>query len=221
VETIVATAPAASATLSNGVRVEVRPGTAEDADAVRAHYHAVTRAENPWYPFPLRPGSLDIWLERGGYLDFARNLHWLVTAEGEVVAHYLFQRNDVPAIGLEGIAMVFLTVAPELRGRGVGDAVVREWGPLIAPWLRAAGVRRAVAHIFSENLASARLALRMGFRWEGTLRQHMRARDGHLHDIQIFAFMVDEAPPCTTCERAAARLRRTVRETTLDQGHTS
>jgi RimJ/RimL family protein N-acetyltransferase len=217
-ETLLMADPARTVMLASGRRIEVRPAAAGDADAVRAHYHAVTRVENAWYPFPLRTGSLDLWLERGGYLDFVRNVHWVVTADEAVVAHFLFQRNDVPAIGLEGIAMVQLTVAPELRGRGVGDAVADQWLPRIAPWLHAAGVRRAVAHIFSENLASARLALRMGFRWEGTLRQHMRARDGRLHDMHIFAFMVDEAPPCPTCDRATARLRRIVREHTPDQG---
>jgi RimJ/RimL family protein N-acetyltransferase len=205
-------------TLDNGQQIEVRPATVADAEAVRAHYHAVTLAENPWYPFPLRPGSLDLWLERGGYLDFARNVHWVVTAGGAMAAHFLFQRNDVPSIGLVGMAMVQLTVAAELRGRGVGDAVVEQWLPLIVPSLRATGVRRAVAHIFAENLPSTRLALRMGFRWEGTLRQHMRARDGCFHDVHVLAFLVDEAPPCPTCDRAAARLRRTVREHTLDQG---
>jgi RimJ/RimL family protein N-acetyltransferase len=221
VDSMLDAAPHGAATLPNGRRIEMRPATAEDAPALRAHYHAMARGENPWYPFPLAGGSLDLWMERGGYLDFARNLHWLVTADGGVAAHLFFQRADIPSIGLEGIAMVFFTIAPELRGRGVGDAVVADWRARVVPWLRASGVRRAAAHIFSENLASARLALGMGFRWEGTLRQHMRARDGRFHDVQVFAFLVSEDPPCTTCGRAEARLRRTLGERTPHEGSTS
>lgn len=60
-------------------------------------------------------------------------------------------------------------IAPDRQGRGLGSAAVRAF---VAQVFAETPLRRIVALIHVDNTASRRLALRLGFRCEGVLRQH-------------------------------------------------
>lgn len=60
-------------------------------------------------------------------------------------------------------------VAPEAQGRGIGTAAVRA---LCAAAFAETPLRRLIALIHEDNLASRRLIERVGFRLEGILREH-------------------------------------------------
>jgi RimJ/RimL family protein N-acetyltransferase len=98
------------------------------------------------------------------------------------------------AIGLTSFAWPHLRaevgywVAREARGRGVGTTAVR----LLSRWaLRDLGLARIELLANPENEASVRLALRAGFRREGTLRAYRR-RHGEAEDLEMFSLLSAE-----------------------------
>lgn len=67
-----------------------------------------------------------------------------------------------------------IVLAPEARGRGLGEALVRE---LIRVGFEDLGLNRLDLHVFPFNQQAIRCYERVGFRLEGTLRQARRNGD--------------------------------------------
>jgi acetyltransferase len=57
-------------------------------------------------------------------------------------------------------AEIALVVRSDLKRRGIGSALLRH----VMTWTRAAGLRRLVGHVMSDNRIMLRLALAAGFR---------------------------------------------------------
>lgn len=79
-----------------------------------------------------------------------------------------------------GVAEFSVYVDSRARGRGLADALMREF--LVA--LEAAGFWKVLSRIFPENTASLALCARHGFRQVGTYRRHARL-DGVWRDVVI------------------------------------
>ena len=75
------------------------------------------------------------------------------------------------------------------RGRGLATRAVR----LMTSWLFKLGAARVFLTIESENAASAAVALRAGFTYEGTLRAY-GVWQGQRKDVDVFAVLPDEWP---------------------------
>lgn len=183
-------------------------GTERDADDVISLYRRVGRQQPPWFVrMPTDPEDISRWLLRGGYLDFHRNLHFLVRQRGRLVADVFASRVENPAIGLHGIAHVNLVVDPEWRWTGVPVAIIRYGKEELLTGMTRRGVRRIVAHILRENRVMIHFVTRMGMWFEGVLRDHMRGGDGYYHDVLIYASLVDDRGSCPQCtsERAPGR----------------
>jgi len=81
-------------------------------------------------------------------------------------------------------------VRSDARGRGYATealAAVARWA------LTEGGIQRAWLTTNTDNAASARVAEKVGFRREGTLRRAGREDDG-LHDLAIYSLLDDELP---------------------------
>lgn len=195
--------------LKDGSWSEVRRATAEDRHLLLAYYKVFVSAEAPWYPLmPTEDADLGNWLTWGGYLDTVKNIHWIALRDNRVVAHQFVARNDNPRIGLCGLGSLYITIAPDCRGLGLGTMMAFLWGD--GPFetaLREAGVRRVVGHIFPENTKVYTIVRRIGLQFEGVLRQHILGRDGQYHDVLVFGRLVSPAPPCPGCEQQAGHLR--------------
>lgn len=74
------------------------------------------------------------------------------------------------------------TTAPHLRGRGLMTEVVK----LVTEFLFDYGVHRVQIRANPENVASCRVALSAGYRYEGTLRDAEFLR-GEWNDLDIFS----------------------------------
>src|SRR5262249_15610487 len=112
--------------LRDGRRVVARLGAAADDDALTTYYRQLALADDaPFFPMPRDENSLGRWLDRGGYREWDKNVHWLACAgcEGgapEIVAHLFIRRTELPSIGLQGIGQCYLTVAAPYRASGLG-----------------------------------------------------------------------------------------------------
>ena len=76
------------------------------------------------------------------------------------------------------------------RGRGLATRAVT----LMTSWLLELGAARVFLTIQSENGASAAVARRAGFTYEGTLRRYGVWR-GERKDVDVFAVLPEEWPP--------------------------
>jgi L-amino acid N-acyltransferase YncA len=87
-----------------------------------------------------------------------------------------------------GIAEFSVYVEARARGRGIADALMREF----LPALEAAGFWKVLSRIFPENAASRALCARHGFREVGTYEKHARL-DGRWRDVVIVERPLGEA----------------------------
>ena len=80
-------------------------------------------------------------------------------------------------------------VAAPARGRGICTAALR----LISEWaLDALGLQRLELITDPDNRASQRVAEKVGFQREGTLRAHLRHPDGRVRDSVLFSLLPGE-----------------------------
>ncbi|TDC39381.1 N-acetyltransferase [Micromonospora sp. 15K316] len=123
-------------------------------------------------------------------LDWAqeRGAHWAVTrGGGEVLGRIAVRGFDLD----DGVAGCAYWVLPAARGAGVAPralAAVSEWA------LGEAGFHRLELDHSTRNQASCRVAVKAGFRLEGTKRSDAVHADGR-HDMHLHArIRGDEAP---------------------------
>ncbi len=90
------------------------------------------------------------------------------------------------------VAQFGYRLAAGARGRGLATRAVT----LMTGWLFEVGAARVFLTIQSENAASAAVARRAGFSYEGTLRAYGVWR-GQRKDVDVFAVLPDERPSGT------------------------
>ena len=154
--------------------IHVRPARPGDAPAITAIYNEGIRGRQatfetrertvadvlPWFENPRHPVLV---AEAGG-----RRVGW--------VAASTYRARDCYA----GIAEFSVYVAGDVRGRGVGDALMAAFLPACAE----AGLWKVLSRIFPENAASRALCARHGFREVGVYEKHAQL-DGAWRDVVI------------------------------------
>ncbi len=88
-----------------------------------------------------------------------------------------------------GVAQFGYWLAAGARGRGLATRAVT----MMTGWLFEIGAARVFLTIQSENAASAAVARRAGFTYEGTLRAY-GVWQGQRKDVDVFAVLADEWP---------------------------
>ena len=183
----------ATLTLSDGV-VVLRPWDRPDAGFIAAASSdpAIERYNSP-------PHSLADALAL--VEDFERN--WLTFAASGDPTGVAFAIVDAATGDLAGmcgvdgwsstdVAQFGYWLAPPARGRGLATRAA----VLMTGWLFGLGAARVFLTVVSENLASAAVARRAGFTYEGTLRAHGVWQDQR-QDVDVFAVLPHEWPPTT------------------------
>lgn len=125
---------------------------------------AATVRHNPLAP--LTPLEVRVMLaaERSE-IDGEGNYRWFVYADGAVVGSVSLKSANLRM----GYAEIGYGLCESVHGRGVGTAAVRL---LVTRVFARSSLRRLVAHVHDENVASCRLLDRVGFTREGVLREH-------------------------------------------------
>ena len=159
----------------------IRRATAADAPAIAEIYNQGIRDRVATFETRERaPEEIRSWLD-----DPA---HPVLVAEGDgEVLGWIAASGYRPRECYAGVGEFSVYVASAARGRGVGDALMREFLPACA----AAGLWKLVSRIFPENAASLALCARHGFRTVGTYRRHARL-DGRWRDVVIVERLLGE-----------------------------
>lgn len=100
-------------------------------------------------------------------------------------------------VGFTALYGLFAQMAPELgcligddvRGKGVGR---RAEAQTVAKAFEEFGAHRVYGRIPAYNDPAKRVVASMGWRYEGTLRGHVRHPDGSLVDLEVWGVLPDE-----------------------------
>jgi RimJ/RimL family protein N-acetyltransferase len=169
--------------------IVLRGWRVDDADAI------VQACQDPeiayWIPFIPRPYTradaeeyLAACLESGE----ERRPFAIVDAASDALLGSIDM--GVNSLGYRG--HVGYWVVAEARGRGVCTRALR----LLSRWaLEDLGLQRLELITDPDNVASQRVAEKVGFRREGVLRSHLRHPDGRLRDSVMFSLLPGELAP--------------------------
>jgi len=160
--------------------VQARPATPADAAAIARIYNQAIAERNA--TFETRPRTAK---EVAAWFD-GRHPIIVVEEEGQVIA-YAATLAYSPRACYAGIAEVSLYVERGARARGAGRLAVTE----LLGAAEAAGFWKLVARIFSDNLASRRVAEALGFREVGIHEKH-GCLDGRWRDVVVVERLIPE-----------------------------
>jgi ribosomal protein S18 acetylase RimI-like enzyme len=108
-----------------------------------------------------------------------------VTADGRIAGYGAV----LPGMGWSShVGDVRLVVVPEMRRQGVGRRLAQR---LVVEALRH-GIGKLVVEVVADQQAAVLMFQDLGFEAEALLRDHVRDRDGRLHDLLLLAHPVTE-----------------------------
>jgi ribosomal-protein-alanine N-acetyltransferase len=160
----------------------VRPWAAPDAPAVLAAF--ADPGIQRWHRLRLESErEADDWVTRAvGRWATGKSVSWAVTEGNDVLGQVGLRTVNL----FEGQAQLSYWTVPAARGRAVAPragALVTEWSFTVA------GLHRLELQHSVRNLASCRVADRIGYRLEGTMREQLQHDDGW-HDTHLHARLV-------------------------------
>jgi len=182
--------PTTAPTLTDGV-VTLRPHRAEDVDRITEQ--GQDPAMQVWTQVPVPYAREDAELFAGQLVPqwWATGSEWAFALEVEGRFGGTVSLRDEGSGRLE----VAFGAHPDLRGTGAMERALRlllDWG------FEEAGARTVVWRALVGNWASRKLAWRLGFTFEGTLRQYLHHRD-ELRDCWVGTLLAgDPRTPRTT-----------------------
>jgi RimJ/RimL family protein N-acetyltransferase len=166
--------------------IVLRPWRMEDAPAVFAACQdpAISRWI-PWVPSPYTRGDAEAYLQ--GCIDSGDERHPF--AIDDVRTGQLLGAIEMRLDGQRVRGHVGYWVAAPARGRGTGTRALR----LLAIWgHETLELQRLELITDPENVASQRVAEKVGFVREGVLRSHLRHPDGRVRDSVMFSLLPGE-----------------------------
>jgi RimJ/RimL family protein N-acetyltransferase len=165
--------------------VRLRPLRIEELDVLWAE----KRAEMAMRGDPPRPGAkrrLRTRIERSGrlvdgFLEFA------IEVDERLVGTVQARRpeNAMP----RGVFEIGIELFPDERGLGYGRAAVEQMTALL---FRSHGAHRVQASTWVENAAMRRVLERLGWRFEGVLREFMPSASGAFDDYAMYAITTSD-----------------------------
>lgn len=167
-------------------RIHLRPWAMDDAPAVeRACQDPEISRWIPWVPSPYSRSDADVFLQ--GCVESGDERHPFAVADAETGELLGSIDMGVNSQGYRG--HIGYWVAAEARGKGVCTHALR----LLARWaLEELHLQRLELITDPDNVASQRVAERVGFRREGVLRAHLRHPDGRIRDSVMFSLLPGE-----------------------------
>jgi RimJ/RimL family protein N-acetyltransferase len=163
------------------VSVSVRPATDHDLDAAVDLYESVAE-EGRWI-------AAEAPVDRG-----ARRQRFESSIRREDAQFFVAEKDGrlVGELGIEvqsyGVADFGMMVAADVRGRGVGSALM----DAAIAWAREAGAHKIALHVWPHNEAAITLYRKFGFEEEGRLRRHYRRRSGDEWDAVVMGLLLDD-----------------------------
>jgi RimJ/RimL family protein N-acetyltransferase len=169
-----------------GDGIVLRPWRIEDAPAIEeACQDPAISQWIPWVPRPYTREDAETYVQT--CLESGDERHPLAITDAETAE--LLGSIDMGLNSMSYRGHIGYWVVAGARGRGVCTRALR----LLARWaLEELQLQRLELITDPDNVASQRVAEKVGFRREGVLRSHLRHPDGRLRDSVMFSLLPGE-----------------------------
>lgn len=166
--------------LRDGSRVTIRPLERGDEEALLEFFLGIPEDERFFLKDDVTaPELIARWVDE---LDYRRALPLLAWAGGKVVADAVLVRRRGPS--RDHIGEIRIVVAPALRNRGLGSAIIRELCDIADD----AGLEKVFFEVVAEKEAEAMKAAEWsGFLRVCTVEGGARDQEGRHYDVVILA----------------------------------
>lgn len=114
-------------------------------------------------------------------IDEATSYRWAIMLDGKMVSS--FSLNGIST--MMGYAQIGYSVDEDMQGRGIGKRTVEM---LIEKIFKETELRKLMAYVHVDNIASRKILERLGFKQEGTLREHFIV-NGKLADEALYGLL--------------------------------
>ena len=111
----------------------------------------------------------------------------LAVSGDRVIGEIGVDREEHPVV--RHVATIGMMVAPDVRGRGVGSALMEA----AIAWCRREGVEKIELSVYPDNAAARALYTKFGFREEGRLSGHSKKRSGYLDEVLMGLWLRERA----------------------------
>ena len=162
--------------------VTIRPARAGDAGSFLTFWKAIVaegrfvRSEQVRHPRRVYRARF-----RRPWTD--REAHVVAVVDDRVVGHIFIQREEHPVV--RHVASLGIAVAAELRGAGVGTALMAE----ALRWATSVGVEKIVLSVYPHNRGAIALYRKFGFVEEGRLARQSRKSYGYEDEILMAVWL--------------------------------
>jgi L-amino acid N-acyltransferase YncA len=163
------------------VTLEIRDIRPDDGDRLQAFFRGIPESDRTFFKEDvLDPETVRGWAEE------PRGRRRLVAVDGDRIAGYV---AVLPGVSLSRhVGEVRLVVAPGERGRGLGRELARR---IVVDAVKL-GLTKLTVEVVAEQEAAIRMFRALGFVAEALLRDHLRDRDGKLHDLIVLSHFVED-----------------------------
>ena len=165
--------------------ITIRPARARDARSFLVFWAQIVeegrnvRSERVSHPLRVYRARF-----RRAWTDHEAQI--VAVAGDRVVGHVYIQREHHPVT--RHVATLGIAVAAEVRGRGIGSALLAD----AVGWARSVGVEKIVLSVYAHNTAAIALYRKFGFVEEGRLARHSRKSYGYEDEILMAAWIGEE-----------------------------
>lgn len=166
------------ATFLTSERLDFR--TVEETDQEFVRHHANDHRIRDWIG-GNEPNEAD---DIARWIGAENAVHFLPSLDDEPIGHAWLFRIDRSA----GRAELGYWIAPEHQGEGYGTEAAER---VVEYAFEDLGCNRVIARVYEGNEASARILEGLGFRQEGTLREHGFAGGEYL-DCDVYGLLAGE-----------------------------
>jgi [ribosomal protein S5]-alanine N-acetyltransferase len=148
-----------------------------------------TRRHNPLHPSTKEQLAERLINEGSDFRNPKKfeSYRWFVLARGELIGHVGIRNISQ----MMGYAEIGYGIEESRQGRGYGTEAVRMAAKKV---FEEAGLRKLLAYVHDENLASCRLLEKLGFRREGLLREHYILNGSPVNEV-LFGLLERELKP--------------------------
>jgi RimJ/RimL family protein N-acetyltransferase len=169
-----------------GERILLRPWRVEDAPALeRACQDPEIAHWIPFVPVPYTRADAEEYL--CGCIESGEGRHPFAIVDPE--SDELLGSIDMGVNAHQYRGHIGYWVVASVRGRGICTAALG----LVSRWaLESLGLQRLELITDPDNLASQRVAEKVGYEREGVLRAHLRHPDGRIRDSVMFSLLPGE-----------------------------
>jgi L-amino acid N-acyltransferase YncA len=166
----------------SGTPVSIRPFTRADAAGVAAFAQSLPEHDLLFLSRDIKHARvIEAWLDA---ISAGEIESLVAVVDTHVVATTAIVRD--PLGWSPHVAEVRMLVSPALRGKGLGRALLDASIALA----REAGTTKLMARMTPDQRGAITLFEEAGFRGEAMLRDHVKGRDGALHDLAILSLDV-------------------------------